>query len=468
MEDVIMDDNPDYQFPEQPEAPSPPYKLRSQSETKVDDPEQEAPDFLLQKFEQGDKVCRECHDTFTLSWPTRFTPANLQFICTRCLPPELPASSPYISNESRCDPVSLAFSITDPIRRAPGSLIVLPQTTDWGDETLWLPATIVDYNRNRLNQELALAWCDRAVWLDRSLAEKQPPKRVFFRADSHVASFPVDLESQSFCRIRLPRTLDPSAEHDPNFLPDPIYDLVFEMALPRIVSLLNDRDSLHPVVQSFHEHRRAIGGPLTAVRDAAADDRWLTAVGFQPEPGMANAMQRALGALIAKRNAEGAGRLDEWTQYSQRSYLVGSVLFQTLVLQHQLGMVWDLSGDIFCRVGSREITLDPAIVEAQAALKLMWSVSDTTLDSQFRAVHAQYDHDQAQLKVLLATKPLPGPTDPIMLSYNGRPIRTHKDLQPILEARAAAQANRGAHIRPTPTGKYGDRVAAEQDVSRDL
>nr|GAT46992.1 predicted protein [Mycena chlorophos] len=110
---------------------------------------------------------------------------RFQFRCSACLD-ELPL------------PDYDLWAFVSKYKKTAGELYVIPKTVKWTDNTTWLPARLVSYNRSRRQNEYEFQWAKEAVWGSAPVLT-EPPIKPFYRNEASLMGFPDYLRSNQAC-----------------------------------------------------------------------------------------------------------------------------------------------------------------------------------------------------------------------------------------------------------------------------
>ncbi|KAF7292262.1 hypothetical protein MKEN_01478000 [Mycena kentingensis (nom. inval.)] len=363
--------------------------------------------------------CSRCNSALALASLGKYPiPSTASVVCPNCIP------EPPLVNENS---LSAYFS------RVPGSLVVVPRTSSYTDESPWFPAIVQDYNPQRVGCEYRLKWFSAAVWeRDEDGVITEPSPAGFFRSAAEFAGYPRWLDEDQLPQVNLPQTLQSSVAWSIN---DRV-TRIGRLAIPGIIDILNDSSSQHAVVRNYHTFHRD-----KVINDN--DQPWLASIGFTMSYGAIQAFDKPLDDL--RRNKQlmiKAGR-------RRRNESIACVILQCLGMQDTLGETWDLAHHTFLEWLAGDLVIDPAIERAQAVFRLMRDVSGGGDD--FADAHITYEGNNA-VKPVVRVRARQTQAQPTLITSNTVTLRTHEDFSRLDAVLAKKE-------RKKPVAEYGRVIA---------
>ncbi|KAJ7283204.1 hypothetical protein C8J57DRAFT_1675521 [Mycena rebaudengoi] len=255
----------------------------------------------------------------------------------------------------------------------PNQVVMLPHpdAQDWkAPDTVWYPARFIEHHKNRKAafNEYELRWLecnDGTVYYSSFSNLPVLMLRTIYRSRKFLKEVQdVQITENQIGNICLPFYMKPD---DPNHK-NPTLTAIFDAALPLVAEILASWNNGHPVIRSFEtffiekkKHARA--------REA---DNWMRTLGLHPTPELEAVLTDPLMHLMGHDALLGITQ----QECNIRVMGVGSVLFQLLAVQHELGEPLDLNGDLI-----EDLKDDNVVVcwpDGDAALNAMFSAIPTT------------------------------------------------------------------------------------------
>ncbi|KAJ7442916.1 hypothetical protein B0H11DRAFT_2251196 [Mycena galericulata] len=205
-----------------------------------------------------------------------------------------------------CDPQLL---------NSPNKIIMLPAVEDWNGDSIWLPATFVDFDASRRGREYRFSWIEGIVW-----ETEEPADLQFYRSMAHWDQVnDALLEEHQIGAVWLPNCFAPVPDNAESL--DPALSHLFSLAVPKIAQILLLMDANHPVIQNYKEYFK------THTHNAESSILWMKSRSFDPSPALEAMMAQPLSAL-AKHEY-----MDQDGTANQKMWGPGAILLQLLAIQ---------------------------------------------------------------------------------------------------------------------------------------